>query len=249
MRTVYLSVIIPAYNESENFKNGALDQAYEYLQQQGYSFELILVDDGSDDQTLSQLQAFAKGKSEVQVVALPHRGKAPTVRDGMLEATGKYRLFTDFDQSTPISEIEKLIPFLEKGYDIVIGSREVKGSKREHEPWHRHLMGKGFNLVVKIFTVRGIQDTQCGFKLLTDEATKSLFPDLRITVSPKTDSFTGAFDVELLFLASKRGMRIAEVPVHWKHRHTDRVNPVKDSMRMFADVLRVRLASLTGKYA
>lgn len=243
-----LSVIIPAFNESENFKKNQLLHVYDYLKKQAYSFELLLVDDGSTDSTLTLLNQFSTNRPEVVVVAEPHRGKAGTVRAGMMAAHGHFRLFTDFDQSTPIEEVEKMWPFFERGYDLVIGSREVQGSAREKEPWYRHLMGKGFNFVVQLLAVQGIHDTQCGFKILSDKATKVLFPKLVVTTVPKKDAFTGAFDVELLLLAKRYRFLIAEVPVQWKHVRTKRVSPFKDSLRMFWQLIHLRLAVIRGKY-
>lgn len=245
----HLSVVIPAYNETENMNRHKLDSVYAYLKKQAYPFELILVDDGSTDATLALLTDFSIGKPEVTVVPESHRGKAGTVKAGMLAAQGKYRVFTDFDQSTPMAEVEKMLPFFDRGYDVVIGSREVEGAAREKEPWYRHLMGKGFNFVVQIVAVRGIHDTQCGFKAMSDKAVKLLFPRLTATITPKKDAFTGAFDVELLFLARKHGLKIAEVPVQWQHVKTKRVSPVKDSLRMFWQLLLIRWAYLTRQYA
>lgn len=246
----HLSVIVPAYNEEKNFKAGKLAELYSYLQKQKYTFEILLVDDGSADTTLQLCRDFARGKAEVRVLGESHKGKAPTVTAGMMAALGELRLYTDFDQSTPISEVEKLLPFINNGYDIVIGSREIKGAKRDREPWYRHLMGRVFNLAVQTLTIRGIQDTQCGFKLFTDKATVTLFPKLKIYGGGRTrkDAFTGAFDVELLYLAQKLGFKIAEVPVHWKHFKTERVSPIKDSVRMFMDIVKIRFADLTRQY-
>jgi glycosyltransferase involved in cell wall biosynthesis len=249
MEKPFLSVVVPAFNEAENLKKHRLDDVYAYLRSQSYSFELVLVDDGSTDSTLEQLQHFADRKPEVLVVPQPHQGKAGTVRAGMLAAHGLRRLFSDFDQSTPIEEVEKILPFFDRGYDIVIGSREVEGALRDKEPWYRHLMGKGFNLVVQILAVRGVHDTQCGFKAFSENATNDLFPRLVATASPKKDAFTGAFDVELLFLARKRGYRTAEVPVQWKHVKTQRVSPIKDSLRMFWQLVLIRWAYICGRYA
>lgn len=251
MKTKYLSVIIPAYNEARNSGPEKLSQVYNYLKDNYLDdFELILVDDGSTDKTLNLLKNFAQGKKEIIVLNQPHLGKGPTVMAGMLKARGENRLFTDFDQSTPINEIEKLLPFRQKNYDVVIGSREVKGSRRDDEPWYRHLMGRGFNIIVQILTVRGIFDTQCGFKLFSAQAADDLFPRLKVCIREKTIShpFTGAFDVELLFLAHKLDYNIAEVPVLWKHVETPRVNPIYDSIRMFLEVLRIRLTDLSGSY-
>jgi dolichyl-phosphate beta-glucosyltransferase len=244
-----LSVVVPAYNEARNFKEGKLIQVYDYLSRSGLRFELLLANDGSSDNTYEQMCDFAKDRKGVRAVDLPHRGKGPTVADTMLMAKGASRLFTDFDQSTPIQEVEKLLSWQQKGYDVVIGSREISGALREAEPWYRHVMGKGFNLVVQVMAVRGIQDTQCGFKLLSAEATKTLFPLLQVTNQPRADAFTGAMDVELLFLARKKGFKIKEIPVHWKHVESQRVAPIKDSVRMFVDVARIRWAYLGGVYA
>lgn len=249
MDNPFLSVVVPAYNETENLKKNRLQEVYEYLKNQPYSFELILVNDGSQDVTSEKLDAFSQHKPEVRVLHEPHRGKAGTVRAGMLAARGQYRLFTDFDQSTPIAEIEKMLPFFHKGYDIVIGSREVEGSLRDKEPWYRHLMGKGFNFVVQMLAVRGIHDTQCGFKMFSQQATTDLFPRLVATIQPKKDAFTGAFDVELLFLARKRKFKTAEVPVQWRHVKTMRVSPVKDSLRMFWQLILIRWAYISRRYA
>lgn len=245
----YLSVIIPAYNEEENVKNNVLAGVDRYLRKRKYEWELILIDDGSIDQTAKLLKEFVKGKKGWQLIQNPHQGKAATVKTGVLKAQGQYILFTDFDQATPLAEVEKLLPFMKKGYQVAIGSREVQGSKREAEPGYRHLMGKVFNLVVQMVTIRGIHDTQCGFKLFTNKAAKDLFNSLVVYTSKKEKhAFTGAFDVELLYLAQKRGYRIAEVPIAWKYLHTVRVNPVRDSIRMFLDVLKIRLTDLRGKY-
>jgi glycosyltransferase involved in cell wall biosynthesis len=243
-----LSVVVPAYNEALNFKKHKLDEVLTYLLGRKYQVEMVLVDDGSTDTTLNQLIDFAKKSAEIRVLAEPHRGKAGAVMAGMLTAQGKYRLFTDFDQSTPIDEIEKMLPFFDRGYDVVIGSREVEGAARKKEPWYRHLMGRGFNWAVQIFAVRGIHDTQCGFKMMTGRAAENLFPRLKATIEPKKDAFTGAFDVELLFLARKSGYRIAEVPVQWEHVKTERVSPIKDSVRMFWQLVMIRLTHLFSRY-
>jgi glycosyltransferase involved in cell wall biosynthesis len=244
-----LSVIIPAYNEEENFKKGALDKVADYFKKSSFLYEVIVVDDGSIDKTAMLVADFIKNKENWRLIKNPHQGKAATVRKGVEEAEGENVLFTDFDQATPISEVEKLLPFLNKGYSVVIGSREIKGAKREKEPFYRHLMGKIFNLVVKIIAFGGVADTQCGFKLFKTEVAKELFSQLKVYQSRKIESaFTGAFDVELLFLAQKQGFQIAEVPVHWRHFETERVNPIKDSVRMFFDVLKIRINDLLGKY-
>jgi len=250
MTQPFLSIIIPSYNELTNLQAGVLDEVAGFLSLQKYSWEVILSDDGSSDGTELALDHLAKKHQGWQVLHNPHRGKAATVSAGMLKAEGQWRLFTDFDQSTPISEVAKLLEKTKQGYQIVIGSREGEGARRDQEPWVRHLMGRVFNLVVRTLTIPHIQDTQCGFKLFSASATEQLFPQLKIYggQSPRQDAFTGAFDVELLFLARRQGLKIAEVPITWRHRHTDRVSPIKDSVRMFRDVLRIRVAAWRGVY-
>ncbi|OGJ22500.1 MAG: hypothetical protein A2804_03010 [Candidatus Pacebacteria bacterium RIFCSPHIGHO2_01_FULL_46_10] len=249
--SVRISVILPSYNEMQNISRGVLDEVYTYLEKQSYSWEIVLTDDGSTDGTLDALYAFEKTHDHVMVLNNPHQGKGPTVASGMLVAHGKLRLFSDFDQATPIHEVERLLPFFDDGYDIVIGSREVQGARREKEPFHRHIMGKGFNLFVKLFTVRGIQDTQCGFKMFTDQAAKTLFPMLSVykAGNVRGDAFTGAFDVELLYIAKKKNLKIAEVPVFWKHIKTNRVDPIKDSTRMLIDLVKIRFSDMLGAYS
>lgn len=249
MSTPFLSVVIPSYNESSNLERGVLDQVVSYLKKQDFSWEVVLTDDGSQDGTPEKLKVFAQQHKHVRVVENPHRGKGPTVSSGMLAATGEYRLFTDFDQSTPLSELEKFRPFMQDGYEIVIGSRALQGARRADEPWYRHIMGKGFNFLVQVIAVSGIHDTQCGFKLFSARAVEALFPRLRVYQGKqRQDAFTGAFDVELLLMAKRLGYEIAEVPVEWHHHETDRVSPLKDSIRMLGDILKIRWNDLRNQY-
>ena len=245
----FITIVIPSYNEAENFAKGALSQVADYLKKAAFSYEVLLVDDGSTDDSTDLIEKFITQKHQWRLIKNPHQGKAGTVATGVKLAQGKNILFTDFDQSTPLSELEKLTPFLQKDYQIIIGSREIKGAKREKEPFHRHLMGKVFNLVVRLFVISGIHDTQCGFKLLKAPVAKKLFSQLKIYKPGKIKTaFTGAFDVELLYLAQKQGYKIVEVPVFWQHHETNRVNPIKDSLKMFLDVLRIRLYDILGQY-
>lgn len=246
---MYLSVIMPSFNETRNIEAGALEKVYEYLKSGKYQFELILSDDGSTDGTTAKLHEFAREHAGVKVLANAHQGKGPTVIAGLMAAKGEYRLFTDFDQATPIAEIARLLPYVEDGYDVAIGSREGKGALRKKEPFYRHLMGRVFNFAVRTLTIGGLKDTQCGFKLFSAAAVNELCPKVVVYGGKgRKDAFTGAFDVELLYLARKYGYKIAEVPVVWKHVATDRVSPIKDSVRMFIDLLKIRLADLSGKY-
>lgn len=245
----HLSVVVPAYNEEPNFKKETIDQVPKYLKKQPYSHEVIIVDDGSEDNTAQLAQKFAKKYENIKVIKNPHQGKAETVKTGVLAAKGELILFTDFDQATPISEIEKLLPYFPQ-YDIVIGSRQLPGAKREKEPLYRHWMGLVFNLIVQTLAVRGIWDTQAGFKCFKGPVAKELFANLKVYGQGKKvkGALVTAFDVELLFIAQKKGYKIKEVPIAWHHVSTTRVSPIKDSIRMFRDVVKVRLNDIRGVY-
>jgi glycosyltransferase involved in cell wall biosynthesis len=246
---IFLSVILPSYNEKKNLRLGVLALVRDYLKKQNYTYEVILSDDGSTDGTLDELKKFAAKNKNFRVLANPHGGKGPAVNSGMLAAQGQWRLFSDFDQSTPLSEIEKLLPST-IDHEIVIGSRAIQGAKRQKEPLHRHIMGVGFNFLVRLIVLPGIHDSQCGFKLFSAAAAKKLFPCLYIYHQRRVvkDAFTGAFDVELLFLARRFKLSVAEIPVLWRHVRSNRVAPIKDSLRMLHDILRIRFASFCGRY-
>jgi glycosyltransferase involved in cell wall biosynthesis len=245
-----LSIVIPAYNEAGRLP-ATMARVLEYRAARKLDAELIVVDDGSSDRTLAAAREVAAGQAGVRVIANDHRGKGYTVRTGMLAGDGRYLLFCDADLATPIDEWEKLYERLEAGYDIAIGSREGLGARRLGEPAHRHLMGRVFNMIVQAVAVGGIQDTQCGFKAFRREVGRELFASVRL-YGPDAPRLRGAavtaFDVELLFLARKRGYRIAEVPVEWHYGSETKVDPVRDSLRNLRDVLRVRLNDLRGYY-
>jgi len=250
-KTPYITIVFPAFNEERNISNGCLDVVDQYFSKQPYKTETIIVDDGSTDQTVPLVEQFMKNRPNFRLIRNPHRGKAFTVQTGVEAASGCFILFSDMDQATPPQEIEKLLPFIEKrDYDIAIGSREIMGSKREQEPWYRHVMGKGFNFLVQLIAIRNIHDTQCGFKLFKGTLAKELFSDMIVNRSQKRvkGPLVTVFDVELLFLAHKRGYRIAEVPVLWRHVATNRVNPVKDSVRSLIDILKIRFNDVRGLY-
>lgn len=248
-RQLFLSVVIPAYNELTNFHEGALEKVLGYLKRQKYLWEVLVVDDGSIDGSVGLIKDFCEKHRGFRFIGNPHMGKAGTVITGVMAASGKYILFSDFDQATPLSDFEKLEPYLKKGFEVVIGSREVAGAKREKEPFYRHLMGRGFNFGVRLLAVRGIADTQCGFKAFHGDVAKKLFSRLKV-YKPKQikAAYTGAFDVEVLFLARKFGYRIAEVPIQWHHVRTNRVDPLRDSVLMALDVIKIRLFYLLGAY-
>ena len=222
-----------------------------HLQAKGYTAEIIVVDDGSQDNTARLVEESAAANPIVRLIRNEHRGKACAIRTGMLAANGEYVLFTDADEATPIGEVDKLLPRLESGYDVAIASREGVGARRYNEPWYRHLMGRVFNLIVQGLAVPGIQDTQCGFKAFRREAARDLFGNMQLYgagAGQVRGSLLTGFDVEILFLARKWGYKIAEVPVHWYYGADSKVNPIKDSWRNLRDVLRVRWNNLQGRY-
>lgn len=244
--TPYLSIVIPAYNEERRLPQ-TLAQIMAYLAEQPYRAEVLVVDDGSSDATAS----LAEQQPGVIVLRREHRGKGFAVRAGALAATGTYTLLCDADLAVPIEEWPKVESFLVRGYDVVIGSREGMGASREGEPWYRHVMGRVFNLIIHVVALRGIDDTQCGFKALTAAAKNDLFQRMQIYGDDAPivqGAAVTAYDVELLFLAGKRGYRIAEVPVEWHYGVETKVSPLRDSIRNLRDVLRVRLNDWQGKY-
>jgi glycosyltransferase involved in cell wall biosynthesis len=249
VKPIDLSVVIPAYNEETNIRLGALDKVMRYLDTQDYSWEVVLVDDGSSDATGELLTAFAKANHGVRVIANPHQGKAATVITGMLQSDGEIVLFTDLDQATPINQLEAVLPQFKRGYDVVIGSRN---SRRQGAPFTRRVMARGFMILRSlILGLRGIHDTQCGFKAFRKKAAHDIFGKLMLYGAKRQvagSMVSAGFDVETLFLAKKLGYRIKEVPVEWHYVETRRVSPLKDSWEGFVDILRIRLNALQGKY-
>ena len=246
----YLSIVVPAYNEERRLPH-TLQSILSFLQSQGQEGEIIVVDDGSVDGTAQVVESFAATHPGVRLIRNQHGGKAFAVRTGMLAATGQHVLFTDADSATPIEEWNKLRPLLDEGFDVVIGSREGVGARRHDEPWHRHLMGRVFNLIVQMLAVPGIRDTQCGFKAFQQRAALDLFGNMQLygaNSGPVQGAMLTGFDVEILFLARKWGYRIAEVPVHWYYGNESKVSPIKDSWRNLSDVLRVRGNDIRGRY-
>lgn len=245
----FLSVVIPAYNEECRLPT-TLKAIDAYLSSRAYSSQIIIVDDGSTDRTAQLGHEFKATSSTYKVLNVPHRGKAPAVRAGMLAADGEYVMFTDADLSTPMHYVESLLSALDAGADVAIGSREGNGSLRVGEPGYRHFMGRVFNTLVRLIAVPGVNDTQCGFKAFRFHVAQDLFSSARLHAGVRAVSgprVTG-FDVEILFLARKRGYDIAEIPVEWTHVAGSKVAPLGDSVRMFVDVVQVRYNALRCRY-
>lgn len=247
LKTPFLSVVIPAYNEEVNLKKGTASKVIDYLKKQKYTWELIFVDDGSTDQTATLLGFVTKKERNTRLINNPHQGKAATVMTGMFEAKGEIILFADADLATPMAEIEKFLPFFEQGYDVVIGSRRG----REGMPLLRKIMAYGFVILRTLILRLPFKDTQTGFKAFKNEASQDIFKNLRVFAQKgkiKGAAVKAGFDLEILYVARKLGYKIKEVPVVWHHPGTTRVNPVKDSIDGLKDMLTIRLYALRGEY-
>ncbi len=250
MRKIFLSVVIPSFDEMANLQKGVLDKVENFLSKKKYSYEVIIVDDGSTDGSADFVKKFSSNNPNFILIENPHLGKAGAVTTGVLNSKGDFVLFSDMDQATPIEEIDELLPCFDEGYDIVIGSRK---SQRKGAPWSRVLMAKGMiflrTLLVNIY---GISDTQCGFKMFKRQAAKKLFDKIskihnnfkRVSGS----SVSAGFDVELLYIAQKMGYKIKEVPVNWLYVETRRVNPIKDSVAGIMDLIKIKIKDSRGEY-
>ncbi len=250
MKDVYVSVVIPCYDEMANLQKGVLQKVKSFLEQQKYSYEVVIVDDGSGDGSVEYIEKFCRGHKTFSIVKNPHTGKAGAVTTGMLAAKGKYILFTDMDQATPIEEIDKLLPHLEDSFDIVIGSR---AGIRKGAPFIRLFISKANIILRKIIVgLPSISDTQCGFKMFKHDPSHKLFTKVnKIHKGFKaisSSSVSSGFDVELLYLAEAMGYTIKEVPVQWLYVETRRVNPIKDSIDGVRDLIRIRMNILRGVY-
>lgn len=244
-----LSIVVPAYNEERRLPD-TLEQIRSHLANQDFQWEAIIVDDGSADDSATIVERMTARDDRFRLIRNPHAGKGYAVRTGMLEAKGDLVFMADADLSMPISEIEKFVPLAQNDNDVVIGSREADGAKRLDEPFYRHLMGRVFNLLVQAMLVPGIKDTQCGFKCFRRPAARAIFQNLRLYNTPKevVGPMVTGFDVEVLYLARKWGLQVRELPIIWHHSPTENVNPVRDTLRMLGDIMRVRLNDLGGQY-
>ncbi len=253
MKNIFLTVIIPCYNESENIKKGVLKDVYDYLKNVEYSWEAIISDDGSTDESTKLIKERINKFQNFRLIKNPHGGKPSALKYGIDHALGKYVLFSDLDQSTPINQLDRLLPFVEDGYKAVIGSR---GMQRKNFPVYRKLGSIIFSSFRKMFILREINDTQCGFKLFDRTLAIEAFPKLeyfRKNIKVKGWKVT-SWDVELLHIMNKMGINIAEVEVEWKSED-DSANKggqlsryIKESWEMLFQIIRVKINDIWGFY-
>jgi len=244
------SIIIPAFNEADKISS-TLTQVVNFMRNFSSDFEVIVVDDGSSDNTVQAITDYKKENKEVILIKNLHLGKGPAISTGVKKAKGKYIYLADADLSTPISELKKLsVWLLDHDYDIVIASREGRGAERIDEPFYRHMMGRVFNSLVQFLILPGIKDSQCGFKLFRADVAKKLFDKLEIGSAKKElkAAYTGAWDVEILYMARLLGYTIKEVPIKWIFVKTTRVSPLRDSLKMLKEIAHIKKKALLGKY-
>lgn len=231
----YLSIVIPAYNEERRI-GVTLGKIYSFMMTKDYDFEVVLVDDGSADRTVN-IAGGSRLAKENKLKILKNgsnKGKGFSVKSGIINSNSEYILFSDADLSTPIEQVDKLFEEMNKGYDVVIGSRGLKNSDvRVHQPWYREIMGKTFNFFVKSILMRGFNDTQCGFKLFKSSVAKEIASKLRI------NGFS--FDVEMLYIAAKKSYKIKEAPVVWLNSPHSKVSPICEPLKMVRDLFLIKI--------
>lgn len=239
MNTPFLSIIIPAHNEEKRLPR-TLEQVFSFLKLQSYTSEVVVVENGSSDRTLEIAKQFSDLYPNLVVIKEEQRGKGNAVKRGMLSARGEYRFICDADLSMPIEDLQKFLPPALENFDVAIGSREAPGAIRYNEPSYRHIGGRAINLVIRMLILPGLNDTQCGFKCFNARTTESLF---------NQQTLNGwSFDIELLYLARRKKLRIREVPIHWYFHSDSKVNAIRDALRMISDIFRIHLNALRGAY-
>jgi len=238
---IEISVVIPCYNEEKRFQKG-LNHYLSYLKKQRYPWELILVNDGSKDNTLKLMRTFAKDKSHVKIISYDkNHGKGYAIVQGIINAQGKYILFTDLDHSVPIDTVESFFEYFERGYQVIIGSRRVKGSKiLVHQHFLRELLGRGFTLLVRFLINWKIRDATCGFKAFKKDVAQKIFRKVTI--------FDWAFDAEILYICKKLKIQLAQVPVVWSDVRNSKVLLRKDVVRSLLGLVKIRWNDLKGRY-
>ncbi|MDQ3443111.1 MAG: glycosyltransferase [Chloroflexota bacterium] len=244
-----LSFVIPVYNEAGRIET-CLDRLGEWMSRRDERIEVLIVDDGSSDDTLAIATQAAIGNSAITVVSEPHLGKANAVLAGLSTARGTYAGFCDVDLATPLATWDDCAAAFANGADIAIASREGTGAIRVGEPWYRHAMGRAFNGLIRLLLLPGIHDTQCGFKFFRQEALEIILPrcqlyrDAMVVQRPRVT----AFDVELLYIARRNGLTIDVIPITWTYGEHTKVNPLTDTLQNLRDVLNVRWNGWRGRY-
>ena len=239
MAAPFFSLIIPAHNE-ENRLPDTLRQATAFLQAQPYTYEILVVENCSTDNTAAVAQSFADQHPQMRIIQTDERGKGLAVKRGMMEACGEYRFMCDADLSMPIAEINKFLPPALSGFDIAIASREAPGSIRYNEPAYRHLGGRAINILIRLLALPGLHDSQCGFKCFTAQAAEDLF---------RIQTLQGwSFDIELLYVARMRGYRLIELPIDWYYQSDSKIRAVRDALRMIQDIFTIRRNAVRGLY-
>ena len=234
----FLSIIIPAHNE-ENRLPATLEQLFAFLKAQSFSAEILVVENGSSDNTLAVAQAFAEHHPILRVIQ-SERGKGAAVRAGMLAASGDYRFMCDADLSMPVEEIAKFTPPASENFDVAIASREAPGAVRFNEPAHRHIGGRVINFIIQLLILPGLNDTQCGFKCFSARAAAEVFA---------LQTLNGwSFDIEALYIARRRSLSIREIPIHWYYDADTKVSAVRDAIRMIQDIFHIRANARQGRY-
>lgn len=239
MKNPFLSIVIPAHNEESRLPR-TLGQIFDFLKKQSLSFEIIIVENGSTDRTLQLAREFALQNPNVTVYQEEQRGKGNAVRHGMLQARGEYRFICDADLSMPIEEIQKFIPPALADFDIAIGSREAPGAIRYNEPSYRHLGGRAINFAIRLLILPGLNDTQCGFKCFSAKAAEKIFSQQTL--------LGWSFDIENLYIARRKKLRIKEIPIQWHYDPDSKVNAIRDALQMLGDIFRIHLNAQRGKY-
>ncbi len=239
MSTPFLSLILPAHNEAKRLPQ-SLKQVHEFVKQQPYECEVLVIENASTDDTANIAEDFQAGFPQLKLIRLEQGGKGNAIRAGMLAAQGEYRFMADVDFSMPVDQINSFLPPNLLQAQVAIASREQPGSKRIDEPFYRHLIGRVFNLLVRLLVLPGLQDTQCGFKCFSAEAAEQIFP--------KQTLEGWSFDVEVLAIARELGYKVVEVPITWTYQAGSRMSILSDSWKMFKDLLLIRSNKRKGLY-
>jgi len=240
MTQPFLSIIIPAHNEESRLP-ATLEQVLDFTRAQSYASEVLVVENGSLDRTFELAEKTAAKVPNLQVVKLSQAGKGLAVQSGMLAARGTYRFMCDADLSMPIDQVNRFLPPALLDFDVAIASREAPGAIRYHEPGYRHWGGRGVNLLIRLLALPGLRDTQCGFKMFRGIVAEELFRSQTLT--------NWSFDIEVLYIARKRGYRILELPIPWYFNPETKLDPFKDAIRMVMDIGAIHRNARRGVYA